>query len=131
MPRFCGGCAVVRVARHVRWRNFEHHKKKKNVLLLQHFFNSFLLTHTHARTHTYARAHTYIHIYTQLSAAGQAFVAAARGAIDFVQIVHVVYYELAFNAMFAQQWVVADQVCLYYYQEFGFYCCELRTSQTI
>ncbi len=43
----------------------------------------------------------------RLRKSGEAFVAAARGGIDFVQIVHLNYYELGFNCLFGQRWAEA------------------------
>ena len=43
----------------------------------------------------------------RLRASAEAFCDAARGGKDFVQIVHVNYYELAFNCLFARRWRAA------------------------
>ncbi len=65
-----------------------------------------LKMHPKSATHwwLYGRAHR---SQRRLRKSGEAFVTAARGGVDFVQIVHLNYYELGFNCLFGQRWAEA------------------------
>jgi hypothetical protein len=65
-----------------------------------------LKLHPKSATHwwLYGRAHR---SQRRLRKSGEAFVTAARGGVDFVQIVHLNYYELGFNCLFGQRWAEA------------------------
>jgi tetratricopeptide (TPR) repeat protein len=69
-----------------------------------------LKLHPKSATHwwLYGRAHR---SQRRLRRSGEAFATAARGGVDFVQIVHVNYYELGFNCLFGQRW--ADARCFF------------------